>query len=1408
MAAPVAVAGSSPGLCPSFAVVCSFLERYGVALDLPELTFPQMERYLQETSIVPKPLVELHVKLLRKIGKSVTPDRWEKYLVKVCQDFNCTWAWELERKGYSEMTVESKTEILKYLCECQFDDNIKFKTSVNEEDPDRMRMQPIGKDKEGLMYWFQLDQDQNVRVYVEEQDDIDGATWKCIVRNRNDLAQTLELLKAQIEPGSTDKEQQGGSTCASPLPEDGGKDGDNEDNKKETENKKESIDGPKSEEAEIAKPPPLKDRKEGQRERSEKLKSIVEKDEENIEMEMKVINKTEVKSEEKPVIDNRVSTIMTLVKEETKDSEVAWNAVSVVMAPGSIKKEVSVKAEVREETSERTLEEVERALKSDQQAKIPLKKRELKLSEGFGSNLNSNSNHHSNNNNNLNNNGTISSGIIVRNPSVLAPKGPWTAREEDPSGEEERTVVSSSVLEATGVGLKRDARLDLCNGEMAPARNLSQNVREPCMSVGVIMGPMDRKKSYVEPKVPVTEDKNGLAGNCIKTVTSHNKERAGHPTVQLERIPSPGTVRQSVLVRKATTPESVAAILPKAFERQGTRRSENDLSAVEKNSPGQVKEESSCSANISADDTITDLSKKSTPQATEEAAQCLATEKDIDEEEQEEKGDVTVSQGKAKDENKTPEGVDPGSPRALSKESDSGSSGDDGSEPEGTDEVSSEIQKEGIRLKIKIPMHRRTPEFQREREQRDQQEVGDGHSLRRSARICRPSPKLAEIQDRRQERRHMASSGAQEDKEPREGEVKKTSSQKKENPRKTDSADGQHKPGKVRRRHRRPRWSNPRSKGRKKGPGEGEEGVEEGKMKEGNYPSDRERNHSDSESVRSVQAPNDDPCRHCGLPNHPELILLCDLCDNGYHTACLRPPLMIIPDGEWFCPPCQHKLLCERLEEQLQNLDTALKKKERAERRRERLVYVGISVENIIPTPDGDAEGEKMDKKKSTKKYKNLERRSTRTRKSISYRFDDFDDAIDEAIEEDVRETEGPGTGRGKDMANITGKQKREEGKEKREEGKENQRPVKPTPAPRRKKRRRLNDLDSDSTVDEEESEDDFHLSSSTEEEDFVVSGDEAASDGDAGSNDCSDWGSAASRPTQSRSRRTAASGGQARTARTRGRSGRRPLSRQRAGLSDEDEEEELETDEEEEEEEMETEGSSDFSDSDVSTRRRRSRRSQRMQVNYCETSESEGSQKGTKKAHPHRRRLCSSNSEGSEEEKAEKEEEGRRRRRREKRRQEFLQDDSRRLPQKRRRASTDEEDNSGDDDSDDESEEERPVRKRLNRIESEDEEEDERQDKEEEEEEEGDDDEEEEEEPEVKKTASVVTNASILSPNRHSATAGPKSGAVGLLASKNNGSSRHNGLASQRPSTQDEEDDLYGVTDIVHFVFNSEQAL
>eukprot|EP00064_Thunnus_orientalis_P023123 superscaffoldBa00008440_g23352 len=170
----------------------------------------------------PKPLVELHVKLLRKLGRSVSTDRWEKYLAKVCQELNNTWAWELEQKGYQEMSMECKSSILKYLCECQFDDNLKFKMAINEEDPEKMRLQPVGRDRQGLMYWLQLDQEQNIRLYTEEQDDLDGSTWNCIVRTRNDLAEALELLKAQVEPNQNRDQNQAGSRSASPTGRDAG----------------------------------------------------------------------------------------------------------------------------------------------------------------------------------------------------------------------------------------------------------------------------------------------------------------------------------------------------------------------------------------------------------------------------------------------------------------------------------------------------------------------------------------------------------------------------------------------------------------------------------------------------------------------------------------------------------------------------------------------------------------------------------------------------------------------------------------------------------------------------------------------------------------------------------------------------------------------------------------------------------------------------------------------------------------------------------------------------------------------------------------------------------------------------------------------------------------------------------
>ena len=58
-------------------------------------------------------------------------------------------------------------------------------------------------------------------------------------------------------------------------------------------------------------------------------------------------------------------------------------------------------------------------------------------------------------------------------------------------------------------------------------------------------------------------------------------------------------------------------------------------------------------------------------------------------------------------------------------------------------------------------------------------------------------------------------------------------------------------------------------------------------------------------------------CKKCAKSDHPEYILLCDTCDAGWHTSCIRPAIMVIPEGDWFCPDCMHAELIKRLEEKL-----------------------------------------------------------------------------------------------------------------------------------------------------------------------------------------------------------------------------------------------------------------------------------------------------------------------------------------------------------------------------------------------------------------------------------------------------------------------------------------------------------
>uniref|UniRef100_A0A3Q1JS51 PHD-type domain-containing protein n=1 Tax=Anabas testudineus TaxID=64144 RepID=A0A3Q1JS51_ANATE len=1682
MAASAATASSSPGLCPNYAVICSFLERYGALLDLPELTFPQLERYLQDTSSVPKLLVDLHVKLLRKIGKSVSADRWEKYLVKVCQDFNTTWAWELEQKGYKEMALECKTGILKYLCECQFDENVKFKTAINEEDPDKMRLQPIGRDKDGQMYWFQLDQDSNVRVYVEEQDDLDGSSWKCIVRSRNDLAEVVALLKTQIDPELLKREEQKQQTKP-----------DSEEDKEKSEESK-GQDNLKSETS---------------------LNGIIEGKTET-ELHSGNISTHNIKEEPVEVSDTKAST--------------------ATSEPSSESSCLTVKSEKVEEVKRNSAEEIQQALKNDQQAKIPLKKRGMKFSEDFeksSGNLVQNQsvsqvketaksdtaneqtkkalNDHVNGeiqpasekdlhthvSEPLKDTGVykdqkteaaINKSVVVRENELPSPDKEGTKDKKDTvcstekvtegvqshqaesdkkdlDIQEKETTAVTDIKEAHDSPLPTKAEstpllkdvnnaLEKCsndekhekvtekpadteesssedktmtdksdklplNHEVTPKETESKDSEERTGSIDMdtsephqmeetktsktsdVSGtnvidmeisemnveksnnsvteekPVNSKtretqstdkdpankmddsensvlqsftktteilkdgdnedtqeitqsstvdKNYkpliseesneisntqeaVEPSVvekvnksesftpaekqdSETTPKENSAASETNTEKMENTEKTEKPedtkksvncedntihdiTTISDSMPEPMEVEAVAVKQDLTKPQEDDKIemnsvehktteetsegkdkpsslvektkVPEETDKESNKEEENvpeeqpnkteteplsseikkDADKVSKKDTDnekhrKVSEEHLCQGKESHTDSTTD-ELSITDKTKEEKHKKSKTSTKIDESDQKNVSQEPNAKSSSETEKPGHASKEPETDKSTDEESKSKSGEQDSAtkkEVANGVEAPAEVQVQSGRRKIKPLAHRRKAELQREERQGDSEsDTNTGRSLRRSPRISRPTPKAVEIHDRKTEK-PQAAPPAEKDKDEKdeEEEVVVKAVQKKPREKKPDQ-EGQPKP-KVR---RKVRWSNTRTRRKKKGSededensdeesSEGEESEEEDdsdedyKVERSRKRRNRNRERRSSDSSTSSDddlPPNDDPCKHCGLPNHPELILLCDSCDSGYHTACLRPPLMIIPDGEWFCPPCQHKQLCDKLDEQLQNLDAALKKKERAERRQD--IHYQMLIKNIMAAVAVEVEPEKPEiiikEKKEVKRSKSWGRRSTRTKKNISYRFDEFDEAIEEAIEEDIKEAEGGGAGRGKDMANITGHR----GKDistilQAEEGKENGRPPRPSASQRRKKRRRLNDLDSDSTVDEEESEEEFRLSESSEEE-FVVSDNESEAETEADSKD-SDFGSNGS------GRHHASS--QARKPLQQRRSTRKR--RRPRGYSDEEEEE---SDDEDDEDEIVTEGSSEFSDSDLDMSRRRSRRSQKKQVNYCETSESEGSQAETNRAKiKPRRQQDSSDSDASFSCDSDEESRGKRVKRRVDSSEEDSQQRRKRLALKRRRASEDDDSDDDDDDSDkSSSSEDRPIRKRVNRIDSDD------------------DDEEEVEKPKEKKaeeeskgTNPLDCNLVELPPTNGQSPMKSIEGLITRPVATAPGLIPHleppksvtappvvaiapNGLAGQEMAAQDDdEDDLLGVTDLVDYVCNNEQ--
>lgn len=145
------------------------------------------------TDEVSPELQDIHVKLLRKLKRSVVPEKWEKAIIKFCYSYGGVRdAFEIERYGYKNSNFGTKLRILKNLLESQFDINVKFKNLVNAKPSIELRKEPFGSDKDGNVYYCQMDEKANIKIYQENTDE---ETWSVVASNRDELVKLIEELK-------------------------------------------------------------------------------------------------------------------------------------------------------------------------------------------------------------------------------------------------------------------------------------------------------------------------------------------------------------------------------------------------------------------------------------------------------------------------------------------------------------------------------------------------------------------------------------------------------------------------------------------------------------------------------------------------------------------------------------------------------------------------------------------------------------------------------------------------------------------------------------------------------------------------------------------------------------------------------------------------------------------------------------------------------------------------------------------------------------------------------------------------------------------------------------------------------------------------------------------------------------
>lgn len=144
-----------------------------------------------------------------------------------------------------------------------------------------------------------------------------------------------------------------------------------------------------------------------------------------------------------------------------------------------------------------------------------------------------------------------------------------------------------------------------------------------------------------------------------------------------------------------------------------------------------------------------------------------------------------------------------------------------------------------------------------------------------------------------------------------------------------------------------------------------------------------------------ANAEEEEACQKCNKSDHPEWILLCDNCDKGYHCSCLSPVLFYIPEGDWYCPPCQQEQLIKALENQLKEFDDLVENKRREEEEVKRLA---------------EEEKARLEKEEARKRGKNKTERKTNAKRNKNESSGEEDSKDDSEDEESSTNSEDSGS--------------------------------------------------------------------------------------------------------------------------------------------------------------------------------------------------------------------------------------------------------------------------------------------------------------------------------------------------------------------------------------------------------------